>query len=114
VKPGRIAGLARSLAGTASDVLGSDLLYIEGGDGVEAIQGDITRGNEYPDDVAEPESSLSLVILESDFLAAYPDPALSYIKKLCNFDGEEFRISSISERKKGFVTITLSDSEEGV
>lgn len=114
MKPGRLAGLARNLAGTAGDILGSSPLYIDGGGGVEAVQSDINRGNDYPDDVAEPESSLSLVVLAEAFLAVYSDPTLSYIKKLCRFEGEDFRISAITERSGGFFTISLVDEEQGV
>jgi hypothetical protein len=113
VKPGILAGLARSLARTASDVLGSDSLHIDGGGGVEAIRGDISRGEDYPDDVAEPESTLQVVVTTEEFLSEYSDPALSYVNKLANYAGEDFRIAGITENG-GLYTIALRDDQQGI
>ena len=113
MKPGILSGLARSLARTASDVLGSDSLYIDDGGGVEAIKGEITRGEDYPDDVAEPESSLEVVVVADDFLAEYSEPAISYMKKLATYAGEDFRIVGITENA-GFYTISLRDEAQGI
>jgi len=113
VKPGILAGLARSLARTASDVLGSDSLHIDGGGGVEAIRGDISRGEDYPDDVAEPESTLQVVVTTEEFLSEYSDPALSYVNKLANYAGEAFRIAGITENG-GLYTIALRDDQQGI
>ena len=113
MKPGILAGLARCLARTGSDVLGSDSLHIDGGGGVEAVRGDITRGEDYPDDVAEPESSFQLVMTTEEFLSEYSNPALSYVNKLANFAGEDFRIAGITENA-GFHTISLRDDQQGI
>ncbi len=113
MKSGITAGLARSLARTASDVLGSDSLHIEGGGGVEAILSDINRGEEFPDDVAEPETSLSLVATAEDFEAEYDGEPGSYINALAYYAGETYRIVAISHRPGGFFTISLRDEEQG-
>ena len=113
MKPGILAGLARSLARTASDVLGSDSLHIDGGGGVEAIRGDISRGEDYPDDVAEPESTLQVVVTTEEFLSEYSDPALSYVNKLANYAGEDFRIAGITEIG-GLYTIALRADQQGI
>ena len=113
MKPGTLAGLARSLARTASDVLGSDSLHIEGGGGVQAIQGDVQSGEEFPDDVAEPETSLSLVATAEDFLAEYDSEPGAYVNTLAYYAGETYRIVAVSHRPGGFFTITLRDEEQG-
>lgn len=113
MKPGLLAGLARSLAATASDVLGSNELQIEGGGTVEAIQGEIRRGEEFPDDVAEPETSLTLVVLAEDFVAQYDGTPGSYVHALAYYGGETYRIASVMHRPGGFFSLTLVDEEQG-
>ncbi len=112
MKQGIAAGLARSLMWTASDVLGSDSLFIDGGGGVEAVQGDISRGDEYPDDVGEPESNSSVVVTSEQFLKEYTADPGSYVGKKAYFQGENWRILAISHRD-GFYTLNLGDKEQG-
>jgi len=113
VKAGILSGLAGCLVRTAGDVFGSDTLHIDGGGGVEAIRGDINRGEDYPDDVGEPQTSLQVVITTTEFEAVYSGHPFSYVRKLCNFEGETFRIASINH-DAGFYTLSLRDDQEGV
>lgn len=113
MKSGTIAGLARSLMWTASDVLGSGLLEIDGGGSVVGVQGDTTNGDEYPDDVAENQISSSVVVTSEEFLYEYTADIHSYIGKQAFFDGETYRVLAINNRKAGFYTITLGGKEQG-
>ena len=112
MKPGRLPGLARSLARAASEVLGNDSLHIAGGGGVDAIQGDIDRGEDFPDDVADPETAVSLVIVTEEFQAVYTAEPGTYVGSKAYYQGENYRITRVSH-DAGFVVLSLKDEEEG-
>ncbi len=113
MKPGRLPGLARSLARTASDVLGNDSLYISGGGGVDAIQGDIERGADYPADVEEPETSLTLVVVSEEFQAVYTSEPGEYVGNKAYYRGTNYRITRVSH-DSAFVVLSLADEEQGI
>jgi hypothetical protein len=103
---------ARGGFSQARSIIGGESLTISGGPSVSCVLNESADNREYEDAGFDRSTTLDAVIRDDEFKAAYPNALSSYIGKVAETRGVNFRIMGTSTRP-GITVLQLSDTRKG-
>ena len=106
-----LSNFANTAYATASAVIGTESLAIDGGSSISAVQNQVRHARDFEDGGFAPDSALELVCARSAFSAAYASAGSAYVGKLATFDGATYRITDV-EVGKHAVTLRVAHKED--
>lgn len=106
-----VSDFVKGAGSQAFDLIGAESITIDGGGQVDAVLNETASTASYEPGGYDHGTLLTAVVSVTDWEAAYPNDAQTYLRKTATARGQTLRVNAI-RKGASFVEVELIDEEE--